>query len=89
MNAVLNYKLTPALSTEVCLTSSVSVKNCIGIYHQWANNNIFMDVWYQRKKCEKKNGVFLVKQIIVTRSLCSYCTIVNTMHFIKEKRHIN
>ena len=60
MNAELNYKLIPALSTELCLTSSVRVKNCIGIYHQWANNKILLDVWYQRKKCKSRFGVFPV-----------------------------
>ncbi|CAI8013732.1 hypothetical protein GBAR_LOCUS8664 [Geodia barretti] len=58
VNAVLNYKLIPALSTELCLTSSIRVKNCIGIYHQWANNKILLDVWYQRKKCKSRFGVF-------------------------------
>ena len=71
VNAVLNYKLTPALSTEVCLTNSIRVKNCIGIYQQWANNKILLDVWYQSKKCKKKRRIFPVKQIIVTQSLCT------------------
>ena len=65
ISAILNYKLTPALTTKVCLTNyQIRVKNCIGIYHQWTNNKITLDVWWERKVCKKKWGVFPVS--------CSY-----------------
>ena len=48
VSAVFNYQLTPELSTKVCYTDfRVRTKNCLGVYHQWTNNKINLDVWYQ------------------------------------------
>ena len=60
VSAVFNYQLTPKLSTEVCFTKyKIRVKNCVGIYHQWVNNRIILDVWYQLRKVKwcKKWGI--------------------------------
>ena len=53
VSAVFNYKLTPELSTTACLINRIRVKNCIGIYHQWTNNKIVLNVWYQIRKVKK------------------------------------
>lgn len=51
VSALFNYQLTPALSTEICTTNnSVKFKNCVGFYHQWVDNRIVLDVWYQIRK---------------------------------------
>ena len=45
--ATFNYQVLPEVTSELCYTQSqVRVKNCIGIYHQWANNELELYVWY-------------------------------------------
>jgi hypothetical protein len=50
VTGVFNYQLTPELSTKACFINHIRVRNCIGIYHQWVNNKIVLDVWYQLRK---------------------------------------
>ena len=45
--ATFNYQVLPEVTTELCYKESqLCVKNCIGIYHQWANNELDLYVWY-------------------------------------------
>ena len=45
-----NYVVSPELSTLVCYKySRLQVQNCAGIYHQWKNNKIRVDVRYQTR----------------------------------------
>jgi hypothetical protein len=55
--AVFNYKVTPKLSTEVCYTNyNFRVKNCASIHHQWVDNKIMIDTFYQLRKIKKCRG---------------------------------
>lgn len=46
-----NYQVSPELSTTFCYKGSkIRVKNCGGIYHQWKNNKINLDVRYQTRE---------------------------------------
>ena len=56
VSGIFNYKLTSELSTKACFINRVRVRNCIGIYHQWTNNKIVLDVWYQLKKVKMCRG---------------------------------
>ena len=45
--ATFNYQVLPEVTSELCYTQSqLRVKNCIGIYHQWADNELELYVWY-------------------------------------------
>ena len=59
LSAILDYTLTPELSTKACFINYIRVRNCIGVYHQWSNNRISIDVWYQLRKIKwcRKWGV--------------------------------
>ena len=44
---IFNYKVLPQVTTELCYKQSqVRLKNCIGVYHQWADNRLDLYVWY-------------------------------------------
>ena len=44
---IFNYKVLPQVTTELCYKESkVRLKNCIGVYHQWADNRLELYVWY-------------------------------------------
>jgi len=52
---VFNYQLNPELSTTFCYQNyQIRVKNCAAIYHQWVNNRIVLDAWYQLTRWGKK-----------------------------------
>ena len=45
--ATFNYKVLPQVTTELCYKESqIRVKNCIGVYHQWADNTLELFAWY-------------------------------------------
>ena len=63
VRGIFNYKLTPQLSTEVCYVNSITIKNCVGIYHQWSDNEIVLNVWYELREvkwCKNKWSIFYV-----------------------------
>ena len=46
-DVIFNYKVLPQVTTELCYKNSqVRLKNCIGVYHQWADNRLDLYVWY-------------------------------------------
>ena len=46
-DVIFNYKVLPQVTTELCYKKSqVRLKNCIGVYHQWADNRVELYVWY-------------------------------------------
>ena len=60
VSAVFNYQLNPELSTTFCYQNyQIRVKNCATIYHQWANNRIALDVWYQLRSIKMCDGRIL------------------------------
>jgi hypothetical protein len=47
LTATFNYQVLPEVSSELCYKESqIRVKNCIGIYHQWADNTLELYAWY-------------------------------------------
>ena len=47
LTATLNYQVLPEVTSELCYKQSqLRVKNCIGVYHQWANNELELYAWY-------------------------------------------
>jgi HEAT repeat protein len=47
LTATFNYQVLPEVSSELCYKESqIRVKNCIGIYHQWAGNTLELYAWY-------------------------------------------
>ena len=45
--ATFNYQVLPEVTTEVCYKNSeFKTKNCIGVYHQWADNTLELYAWY-------------------------------------------
>jgi hypothetical protein len=47
LTATLNYQVLPEMTTEVCYKESqIRSKNCIGVYHQWADNTLELYAWY-------------------------------------------
>ena len=78
VSAIINYKLTPELSTKACFINRVRVRNCIGIYNQWTNNKIVLDVWYQFRKVKwcKKWGVPYVSYYAQTNKSSHYFLLV-------------
>ena len=47
LSATFNYQVLPEVTTELCYKESeVRVKNCIGVYHQWADNTLELYAWY-------------------------------------------
>ena len=45
--ATFNYKVLPQVTTELCYKESqIRVRNCIGVYHQWADNTLELFAWY-------------------------------------------
>ena len=69
VSAVFNYRITPQVSTEVCYTNSpITINNCIVMYHEWPDNRIVIDTWYQTRSlkwCRSSWGISYV-------SLCMY-----------------
>ena len=46
-SAPFNYQILPELTTELSYKKSqLHVKNCIGIYQQWAKINLELYAWY-------------------------------------------
>ena len=46
-DVIFNYKVLPQVTTELCYKESqIRLKNCIGVYHQWADNRLDLYVWY-------------------------------------------
>ena len=75
--ATFNYKVLPQVTTELCYKESqIRVKNCIGVYHQWADNTLELFAWYAwRGICGwlvshsqirfSDNSVFFVKVMVM------------------------
>ena len=79
VSAVFNYQVSPELSTKFCYKNyRISVRNCAGIYHQWRNNKILLDVWYSTRSvrwCKKWGVPYVSFKIYVVLHMCSplYC----------------
>jgi hypothetical protein len=57
VSAIFNYRLTPELSIAVCYTNSpITINNCVGIYHEWPDNRIVIDTWYQTRSLDWCRG---------------------------------
>lgn len=45
--ATFNYKILPEVSAEVCYKQGqIRQKKCLGVFHQWADNQLELYVWY-------------------------------------------
>ena len=52
-----NYQVSPELSTQLCYKNyQLRVKNCAGIYHQWKDNSIGLDVYYRTRSIKWCSG---------------------------------
>lgn len=85
--ATFNYQVLPEVTTEVCYKdSTIKVKNCIGVYHQWADNTLELYAWYAwRGTCKygwvklvSGQGVFLLA-ITPIMFLCSVSHVLAVM----------